>query len=143
MNRETVGFKVAVPETIYQAMRLGVRRDSLVICIAAGLAAGAGVARADHPCDPVSGLGWRIVPTHEVLDQTDGPPFQKGASGNWYVERTTTVLPYCSYISPVGIYSMRSNSLSPEPTKQSMQICRADGGKSVAVEPYVGTCPPK
>jgi hypothetical protein len=124
-------------------MRLGVSRDGLVICIAAGLAAATSMARADHPCDPVSGLGWRIIATHEVVDQTDGPPFQKGASGNWYVERTTTVLPYCSYISPVGIYSMRSYSLSPETTKQHLQICRADGGKSVAVEPYAGICAPK
>ncbi len=36
------------------------------------------------------------------------------SGGDWFVERTTTVLPLCNYINAAGNYSLRSYSLSPE-----------------------------
>ena len=49
------------------------------------------------------------------------------------------LLPYCSYFDELGIYSMRSYSLSPEPKKERIAICRGN----VPVAPYAGACPPK
>jgi hypothetical protein len=108
---------------------------------AAGLAPHA---RADHTCDPVTEPGWSVVATHETIRQVDGPPLQDGASGNWYVERSTTVLPFCNYFNEIGIYSMRSYSLTPEEKRERVAICRATpGGGNAAVPPYAGGCPPK
>ena len=90
-----------------------------VFMVIAALAATAdGIARADHPCDPVVETGWTIVPSHETVDENDGAPYQDGTTGNWFVDRTTMLLPYCSYFDELGIYSMRSYSLSPEPKKE-------------------------
>ena len=41
----------------------------------------------------------------EVTGVTDGAPYQSGA--DWMVERTTTLLPLCSYFNPVGSYSLK------------------------------------
>ena len=102
-----------------------------------------GVARADHTCDPVEDAGWRVVASHETGGQVDSAPFQAGAGGNWFVNRTTTVVPFCNYYNEIGIYSMRSYTLAPQRKEERIAICRATGqGGSVAVAPYVGPCPP-
>ena len=48
-------------------------------------------ARADHSCDALGEAGWSTIPSHEVVNVVDGPPYQAG--GDWFVDRTTTVLP--------------------------------------------------
>ena len=104
-------------------------------------AAGAGMlapsARADHSCDALGEPGWSTVPSHEIVNVADGPPYQAG--GDWLVDRTTTVLPMCNYINASGNYSLRSYSLSPEDKIERVMICRG----SAAVAPYAGPCPPK
>ena len=57
----------------------------------------------------------------------DAAPYRDG--DNWFVERTTTVLPLCNYINASGNYSLRSYSLSPEDTTERVAICRARGGR--------------
>ena len=93
---------------------------------------------ADHRCDPVSDAGWRIVVDHETVGQVDGAPYRDG-SGNWFIDRTVTLLPFCHYFDEIGNYSLRSYSLSPTITKQRVGICRG----AVAVPPYAGRCPPQ
>ena len=61
-------------------------------------------------------LGWTVVAAEETISQVDGAPYQAGASGNWFVDRATTVLPFCHYYNAIGIYSMRSYSLAPRET---------------------------
>ena len=125
-------------------------RSFSVCAVAAILAAilgailGAGAARADHTCDALGDDGWSTVPTHETVNVTDGAPYQIAAGGDWFVDRSTTVLPLCNYINAAGNYSLRSYSLSPETGKARVAICRAGpAGASVAVPPYAGPCPPK
>jgi hypothetical protein len=96
-------------------------------------------ARAQHACDALGEPGWRTIATQEVVNVVDGAPYQSGATGDWFVDRTTTVLPFCNYINAVGNYSLRSYSLSPEDRTERVAICR--GGASVA--PYAGGCPPR
>ena len=93
-------------------------------------------ARAQHACDPVTDEGWKVVATEEVADVKDSAPFQSG--GDWFVTRTTTLLPLCNYFNAVGNYSLRSYSLDPYDKTERVAICR--GGKAVA--PYEGKCPP-
>ena len=116
-------------------MIVGGRLFALILATASVLCAAA--ARADHTCDPVSDPGWRVVPDHEFVSQKDGAPVQEG--GTWYVERTTTMLPYCNYFDEIGNYSLRSYSLSPRATTERIAICRG----RVAIAPYDGPCPPK
>ena len=105
------------------------------------VAAGAGMlslpARADHTCDALGEPGWSTVPSHEIVNVADGAPYQAG--GNWFVDRTTTVLPMCNYINASGNYSLRSYSLSPEEKIERVMICRG----TAAVAPYARPCPPK
>jgi hypothetical protein len=120
---------------------------TVVIVVAAVLAATAmqsTAIAADHICDPVTDRGWSVVPDRQVVSREDGTPYQAGASGNWFVDRVTTVLPFCNYYNSIGIYSMRSYSLDPEVTEERIAVCTrtADGG-SAAVPPYTGPCPPK
>ena len=68
----------------------------------------------------------------------DGAPYQSGA--DWMVERTTTLLPLCSYFSPVGSYSLKSYSL--DPVRRRPSACMLCHGAS-PVAPYAGPCPPK
>jgi hypothetical protein len=113
---------------------------ALPICTllaAAGAAMLSPSARADHICDALGEPGWSTVPSHEIVSVADGAPSQ--AAGDWFVERTTTVLPMCNYINASGNYSLRSYSLSPEDTTERVTICRGN----VAVAPYAGPCPPK
>jgi len=103
-------------------------------------------AYASHKCDPLSDadVGWSVVPSHETIKEVEGAPYQSGAPGNWFVDRTTTELPFCNYFNEIGIYSMRSYSLSPETRKQRTLVCRrAEAGNLIAVAPYRGPCPPK
>jgi hypothetical protein len=94
-------------------------------------------APADHACDDLGEPGWSTLPSHETVNVADGAPYQAG--GDWFVARTTTVLPLCNYINAAGNYSLRSYSLEPEQKTERVVICR--GGTAVA--PYAGPCPPK
>ena len=96
---------------------------------------------AEHKCDPVTDEGWSVVAEREVLSQTDSPPYQSGT--DWFIDRVTTVLPFCHYFNSIGVYSMRSYSLDPVATKERVAICRRIGNDSVAVAPYAGPCPPR
>jgi hypothetical protein len=96
---------------------------------------------AEHKCDPVTDPGWSVVPEREVLSQTDSPPYQSGT--NWFIDRVTTVLPFCHYFNSIGVYSMRSYSLDPVVTEERVAICRQNGSGSVAIAPYPGPCPPR
>ena len=94
-----------------------------------------------HKCDAVTEEGWSVVPEREVLRIADGAPYRDG--GDWYVDRVTTVLPFCNYYNSIGIYSLNSYSLTPIVTEERIAICRASaGGATVAVPPYAGPCPP-
>jgi hypothetical protein len=105
---------------------------------------GAGAARSDHTCDALGEEGWSTLATHETIGVADSAPYQIAPGVDWFVDRTTTVLPLCNYINAVGNYSLRSYSLSPEERKERITICRAGpAGASVAVPPYKGPCPPK
>lgn len=96
------------------------------------------------PVDPVSDVGWSVVPSLETIATADGSPYQAGANGDWFVDRTTTLLPFCNYYNEIGIYSMRSYTLSRQVTKERIAICKgAPGAGSAAVPPYAGPCPPK
>lgn len=94
-----------------------------------------------HKCDPVTEEGWSVVPERQTLSETDGTPYRVGP--DWYVDRTTTVLPFCHYYNSIGIYSLNSYSLDPVTSEQRVEICRNAGvGGSVPVAPYAGPCPP-
>jgi hypothetical protein len=114
--------------------------------VATAAAGGPGGAEATHKCDPVdpvSDVGWSVVPSLETVDTADSAPYQAGASGDWFIDRTTTLLPFCNYYNEIGIYSLRSYTLAPQVTKQQIKICeRTDAGRSAAVPPYAGACPP-
>ena len=126
-------------------------KPSTVVLVAGALAAtaatgGPGAAQATHKCDPVdpiSDAGWSVVPSLETVDTADSAPYRAGAGGDWFIDRTTTLLPFCNYYNDIGIYSMRSYTLAPQVTRQQIKICeRTDAGRSAAVPPYAGTCPP-
>jgi hypothetical protein len=108
----------------------------LTLALVASLAASKPV-YAIHTCDDLGDPGWSALPTQEVVAVKDAAPFREG--DNWFVERTTTVLPFCNYINASGNYSLRSYSLSPEDTTERVAICK--GGAKVA--PYSGSCPPR
>jgi hypothetical protein len=113
----------------------------LVAVAAAIAAAGPAAAQPTHKCDPldpVADAGWSIVPSLEAVGSKDSAPYQAGAAGDWFVDRTTTLLPFCNYYNDIGIYSMRSYTLAPQVGSERVAICR--GG--AAVPPYVGPCPP-
>jgi hypothetical protein len=115
------------------------------VCAAllAGLACDRLAAAADHKCDPVSDPGWNVLPSDEATDESDSDPYQD-ASGNWFVDRTTTILPMCNYFDEIGNYSLRSYSLAPRARKERVSICRAGpDGRSAPVPPYAGSCPPR
>ena len=128
---------------------MSVLSRKVVLLVAGALASlgvangGAGGAEVMHKCDPPPEEGWSVVPERQVLSETDGAPFATGPTGDWFVERTTTVLPFCHYYNSIGIYSLNSYSLSPVTTEERVPICRAAAGGSVAVAPYAGLCPPK
>jgi hypothetical protein len=95
------------------------------------------------PVDPVADAGWSVVPSLETVDQADSAPYQASAAGDWFVDRTTTRLPFCNYYNDLGIYSLRSYTLSPQVSTQRIAVCKAaPSGGSVAVAPHAGPCPP-
>jgi hypothetical protein len=115
---------------------------TIAIVTAAGVGVGPSAIAAEHKCDPVTDEGWSVVPERQTLGEVDGPPYRAGA--DWFVDRTTTVLPFCHYYNSIGVYSLRSYSLAPVETGERIAICRGDGqGGSVAVPPYTGPCPPR
>jgi hypothetical protein len=126
-------------------------KPSIVVLVAIALVAtaatgGPGAAQATHKCDPVdpvADVGWSVVPSLETVGEADSAPYRAGAGGDWFIDRTTTLLPFCNYYNEIGIYSLRSYTLAPQLTKQQIKICqRTDAGGSAVVPPYAGTCPP-
>jgi hypothetical protein len=114
---------------------------TIVLALAISAAAGAAAA-AEHKCDPVTDEGWNVMAERETLSQKDSAPYRAGP--DWFVDRTTTVLPFCHYFNSIGIYSMRSYSLDPVTTEEKIAICRqSQGGGSAPVAPYAGPCPPR
>jgi hypothetical protein len=110
--------------------------------LVAGALPGAGAARAQHACDAIGEEGWRVVASVEIVHVSDGAPYQAG--GDWFVERTTTLLPLCNYINAVGNYSLRSYSLDPVRKTERVALCRAGtADASEPVPPYAGPCPPR
>jgi len=97
------------------------------------------VVPASHRCDALGDAGWRVVATREIAQVVDGPPRHDRLSGDWWVDRQITVLPFCNYYNKVGNYSLRSYSLSPETVTQSVRICQGNN----ALAPYDGKCPPQ
>jgi hypothetical protein len=61
-----------------------------------------------------------------------------GATGDWFIDRTTRFLPFCNYYNEIGIYSMRSYTLAPQLKTERIEICRS----GARVPPYAGKCPP-
>jgi hypothetical protein len=117
----------------------------IAILVAAPGFCGPTRAQATHKCDPVdpiSDVGWSVVPSLETVGVVDSAPYQAGTSGDWFIERATTRIPFCNYYNEIGIYSMRSYTLAPQVTKERIRICRIAAGGSDAVSPYAGTCPP-
>jgi hypothetical protein len=99
-------------------------------------------ARPMHQCDALGAAAWKTVPTVETVAEAESAPYQIGATGDWFVDRTTTLLPMCNYYNAVGNYSLRSYSLKPEQQTERIRICRSDpGGVSIAIPPYRGPCP--
>lgn len=122
---------------------LEMRLFSVAFAVAA-IAATTAAVWAAPACDSLGEPGWSLVPTVETTGQVDSAPYQAGASGNWFVDRTTALLPFCNYYNSLGIYSLRSYSLSPEMKKERIGICqRTAQGGSAAVAPYAGQCPPQ
>jgi hypothetical protein len=96
------------------------------------------------PVDPVSDVGWSVVPSLETVGKADSTPYQAEAGGDWFIDRTTTLLPFCNYYNEIGIYSMRSYTLSRQVSTERVQVCKsAPSGGSMAVPPYAGPCPPR
>src|SRR5262245_29056873 len=52
---------------------------------------------AQHAYYPVAEPGWRVLAPTEIVSTTDGPPYPAGTAGDWFVDRTTTLLPLCNY----------------------------------------------
>ena len=108
--------------------------------------------------------GWTIHEDLRIVKQVDSAPYERGGSGNWFVDRETTTLPICSVFDDLGGYSLRSYMLQPVVTKSQVKICQAsaDGGSVRFVSadakprpadtahevyspydrPYAGSCPP-
>jgi hypothetical protein len=95
------------------------------------------------PLDPLADAGWAVVPSLETVGKVDSAPFQSGAGGDWFITRTTMLLPFCNYYNEIGIYSMRSYTLSRQTAEERIQICKSTPAGSTAVAPYAGPCPPK
>jgi hypothetical protein len=115
---------------------------SRIIAVAIAVFATPSAHAAMHKCDFVTDEGWSVVAERETLSQSDSAPYQVGPE--WFVNRVTTVPPFCHYYNSIGVYSMRSYSLDPETIEEKVAICRRGGlGGSVAVAPYSGPCPPR
>jgi len=124
--------------------RFSVFLFAIAASVASAATCGRAVAQPNHKCDPldpVSDTGWSVVPSLETVGQVDSAPYRSGA--DWFVDRTTTLLPFCNYYNEIGIYSMRSYTLARQVTQERIGICKGIvGGGSTAVPPYAGPCPP-
>jgi hypothetical protein len=112
-----------------------------ILALIVFLTAAAAAAQPAHKCDPldpVADAGWSVVPSLESVGTSDSPPYQAGAPGDWFIDRTTRLLPFCNYFNEIGIYSMRSYTLSPQEKTDRIAICRG----AAPVAPYAGKCPP-
>jgi hypothetical protein len=112
-----------------------------VLIVLAAAASGAAFAQPTHKCDPldpVADAGWSVVPSLEPIGTTDSAPYRAGTGSDWFIDRTTRLLPFCNYYNEIGIYSMRSYTLAPQLATERIEICR--GG--APVPPYAGKCPP-
>ena len=121
-------------------------RVMVTLILIDGFASAPTAARAEPKCDPLSDAdtGWHVVPSLETVKEADGAPYRSGAAGTWFIDHTTTTLPFCNYFDELGSYSMRSYRLDPETQIARVKICRpGDQGGSIAVPPYAGPCPPK
>lgn len=120
---------------------------ALAACVLLAASGRNGVAQTNPKCDPVdptADVGWSVVPSLETVAKADSAPYPGATGGDWFIDRTTTLLPFCNYYNEIGIYSMRSYTLSRQVTKERVQICTAaPGGASGAIAPYAGPCPPK
>lgn len=121
---------------VRKACHLGALLAAATIAAAAGMPAAAQPLPKCDPVDPVSDTGWSVVPSLEEVGTKDGPPYQ--ANGDWFVDRTRTLLPFCNYYNEIGIYSMRSYTLAPQVSTERVGICRGNA----PVPPYAGSCPP-
>ena len=111
----------------------------LAIAPLAALVCGAASgAHAQHACDAAGEQGWRVVASIETAAIRDGVP-KRASDSDWFVERTTTHLPMCTYFNAAGVYSLRTYSLDPFERTERITICRA----GAPVAPYAGPCPPK
>jgi hypothetical protein len=137
----TAGVKVlvSVERWAQTVMEFERRRRATIFAALAGvwLAFAPPYASAQHACDAVAEEGWRVMPTVEIAGVKDSAPYRSG--GDWVLDRTTTRLPFCNYITPTGGYSLRSYSLEPVNVTERVVICRG----ADAVAPYPGPCPPK
>ena len=146
----------------------GIMRATIVVAALAVSAAFPDVVRAECSLANVASAqeiaeGWTIHEDHRIVQQGDSAPYEMGR-GNWFVDRETTVLPFCSVFDDLGGYSLRSYMLPKVITKAPFQICRATpaGGSVPFVapnarpkpantahevyspydRPYAGACPP-
>ena len=145
------------------------RGTAIVLAALVAAVAFPGAARADCYLEAVASpkeiaSGWTINKDLRIVKEVDGVPFEQGGSGNWFVDRETTTLPFCSVFDDLGGYSLRSYMLQPIVTRTKVQICQAaaNGGSVPFVpadarprpadtvhevysrfdRPYSGTCPP-
>jgi hypothetical protein len=139
-----LGGEFARREMAHKAITSGALVIAAIVATVA--TCGPATAQADHKCDPIdpiSDVGWSVVPSLETVRTVDSEPRQAGASGDWFIERTTTLLPFCNYYNEIGIYSMRSYTLAPQVKNERIRICeRTAAGASGTVPPYSGPCPP-
>ena len=146
-----------------------IRGTAIVLTALVTAAAFPGSARAECSLESVASLqeiagGWTIHEDRRIVKQVDSAPYEQGGKGNWFVDRETTTLPFCSVFDDLGGYSLRSYMLQPVVTKSQVKICQAAaGGGSVRFvpadakprpadtahevyepynRPYAGSCPP-
>jgi hypothetical protein len=144
-------------------------RVSLVIVTTLLAAALPAAARAECSLESIASaqeiaLGWTIHEDLRIVKQVDSAPYEQGGKGNWFVDRETTTLPFCSVFDDLGGYSLRSYMLQPIVAKSQVKICQAtaEGGSVPFVpagakprpadtahevylpfnRPYAGSCPP-
>lgn len=145
------------------------RGATVVLAALVGAAAFPSAARAQCDLESIASpqeiaLGWTIHEDRRVVKQVDSAPYEHGGAGNWFVDRETTTLPFCSVFDDLGGYSLRSYMLQPVVSKSQVKLCQAteDGGSVPFVpadakprpadtasevylsynRPYAGSCPP-
>src|SRR3954451_18418738 len=100
---------------------------AVAVSMTVAVTLGPHTARAQHTCDPIdpiADLGWSVVPSEETISEVDGAPYQTASGGDWVIDRTITFLPFCNYFNAIGIYSMRSYTLSPRESMDRVTICK-------------------